>query len=142
MVIRLFFSILLAALAFGSDDDWSKVRAIRSGTELKVYKVGTRQPILAKMDEASEESLIVVVKNEQTAIPKDQIDRIDFRPPQSGGRVKTESTTKTETNQGKPPSPGPQRTPGPSTSVSNNVSLGSKPDFELIYRRRSGAPKQ
>ena len=32
------------------------------------------------MDEANDERLVVVIKNEEQAIPKDDIDRIDFRP--------------------------------------------------------------
>ena len=39
------------------------------------------------------------------------------------------------------PGPKQQGNPGPSTSTSSNVSIGSKPDFETIYKRPTGAPK-
>jgi len=37
---------------------------------------------VAQMDELTDENLVVIVNTTQTAIPKDQIDRIDTRPPQ------------------------------------------------------------
>jgi hypothetical protein len=39
-----------------------------------------RSPVMAQMDEANEERILVVVKNEQVSIPKEQIDRVDARP--------------------------------------------------------------
>ncbi len=142
MVIKvLFASLMIPLMACAADDDWAKVRAIRSGTELKIYKIGARQPILAKLDEANDETLIIVLKNEQTAIPRSQIERIDYRPPHSGSRMKSETKSETEVPGSKAPTPGPQRPPGPSSSVSSNVNIG-KPDFEVVYRRKSGAPKQ
>ena len=60
---------LLAALCFGvilhaADDPWAKVKAIKGGTELRVYKKGSSQPLLVKMGDATDESLIIVIKNE------------------------------------------------------------------------------
>src|ERR1700723_3555156 len=92
--MRGFLLLMLAALvAFGADDEWTKVRALKTGAELRVYKKGANQPVLAQMDELTDENLIVIVKKTQTAIPKDQIDRIDARPT-SGSRVTKETTTK------------------------------------------------
>ena len=68
---------------------------LKSGTELRIYKKDAKQPLLVKMDEATDESLLVVLKNEQVSIPKDQIDRIDYRPTRTGGRVITENKTAT-----------------------------------------------
>ena len=94
------------------------------------------------MDEATDENLAVVNKNEQMAIPKEQIDRIDYRPVKP--RVTKESkTTASNGTEAKPPAPGPyQNAPGPSSSTSTTVSIGSKPDFETIYRRPTAAPKK
>ena len=73
--------VLLAAMtAFAADDAWTKVRELKSGTELRIFKKGGLHPIIAKMEEANPESLIIVVKNEELAIPREQIDRIDYRP--------------------------------------------------------------
>jgi hypothetical protein len=138
------FVLLTVLLAWGADDDWAKVRALRGGTEIRVFKKGSAQPIVAKMDEASDENLVVVLKNEQVAIPRDQIDRVDARPAQAGGKSTktTTTTTKVDPTDGKaaaPPSQvkGPD---GPSSSTSTSVVLGgSKGDFETVYRRRTGA---
>ena len=132
-----------ALLAFGADDRWAKVKELKTGTELRVYKKGAAQPLLVKMDELTDDNLVVIDKNAQTAIARDQIDRVDYHP--SGkSRVTRETTTKVNDGVGDPKAviPGPQQqgNPGPSTSTSSNVSIGSKPDFELAYRRTSGGP--
>jgi hypothetical protein len=128
---------LTAALTLvAADDPWQKVQELKSGTELRIQKKGAAQPVLAQMDEANEERIVVVVKNEQVAIAKDQIDRIDFRP-KAGSRIVKE--TKTTTSAPGNPSPAEQRIgggpPGPSGSSSSSLTFGSKPDFETIYRR-------
>ena len=141
---KFLFLFLTTMLAWGADDDWAKVRALRGGTEIRVFKKGSSQPIVAKMDEAGDEHLVLVLKNEQVAIPREQIDRVDARPaPSSGKPAKTTTTTtKVDPPDGKvaaPPSQvkGPD---GPSSSTSSTVSLGnSKGDFETVYRRRTGA---
>ena len=113
---------------------------------MRVFKKGAAQPLLVKMDELTDDNLVVINKNEQTAIARDQIDRVDYRP--SGkSRVTKETTTKVNDGVGDPraviPSPKQQGNPGPSTSTSSNVSIGSKPDFETIYKRPTGgAPKK
>ena len=137
---RIVFALLTAVLAWGADNDWANVRALRGGTEIRIVKKGSPQSISAKMDEASEENLVVVIKNEQVAIPRDQIDRVDARPVQSAGRTIRETKTTAVQPDGKaaaPPSSvkGPD---GPSTSTSTTITRGSKPDFETVYRRLSG----
>src|SRR5580658_5279009 len=73
--------LMLAGLvAFGAGDDWTKVRALKTGAELRVFKKGAAQPVLAQMDELTDENLVVIVKKTQMAIPKNQIDRLDARP--------------------------------------------------------------
>ena len=127
--------LFAAFLAFGAEkDQWTKVRDLTSGTELRIYKHAAKQPMLAKMDEAKDDSLIVVYKNEQISIAKSDIDRIDYRP-QNGKRV----TTETKVNPRDPNStpntatrPQPANVPGQSTSSSVNF---GKPEFETIYRK-------
>jgi hypothetical protein len=140
---KLLLLLCPALLAFGADDPWAKVKELKTGTELRVYKKGAALPLVVKMDELTDDNLVVIDKNKQTAIARDQIDRVDYRP--SGkSRVTKETTTKVNDGVGDPKAviPGPQQqgTPGPSTSSSSNVSFGSKPDFETIYRRPTGAP--
>jgi hypothetical protein len=138
-------SLLLCAaiLAFGADDPWAKVKEIKSGVELRVYKKGAAQPLLVKMDEATDDNLAVVNKNEQIAIPKDQIDRIDFRPSKSRVTKETKSTVSDPSTDPRSAIPGPDRGhPGPASSTSTSVNIGSKPDFETIYRRPATAPKK
>lgn len=137
------FFLLAAASAFAADDPWAKVQALKSGTEIRVVKRGATQPLTGKFDEATDERLILVVKNEQMAIAKDQIDRLDYRP--SGGRRVT-VTGKTEQNDpaaAKEPRAGMNHEPeGGGMTSSSGVSVGSKPDFEMLYRRPTGAPKK
>jgi hypothetical protein len=123
-----FFAALALAAA---DDPWAAVQAIRSGAELRIYKRGVAEPVLAAMDELREQSLFVVVKNAQVAIPRDQIERIDARPPQTAPRVTREERTKTETG----------RDGKQNTSVSSGLSFGSKPGFETVYRRTTARSK-
>ena len=54
-MLRVMLSLLIAVLACGAENDWNKVRAIRGGTEIRVFKKGSMQPIVAKMDEAGDE---------------------------------------------------------------------------------------
>ncbi len=130
--MRGLFLLLVAGLvAFGADDDWAKVKALKTGAELHVFKKGSAQPVTAQMDELTDENLIVIVKKTQTAIPKDQIDRIDARPV-TGSRVTKETTTKDTVG----------ADGSPSSSASTNYSMGSKPDFETVYRRPAGSPKK
>ena len=144
MARRLFLVLLIAAAAaWAADDAWSKVKALKTGTELRVYKKGSAQPILAQMDELTADNLVIIVKKTQTAIARDEIDRIEARP-QAGKRLTTETTTKETVPDAKSAS---EQVPGhgpdvPGTSTSTSVSVGSKPDFELVYRRAEGAPKK
>src|SRR6266496_2971520 len=105
----------IAAFA-AADGPWSKVKDVKSGTEVRVYKKNTLQPVLAKMDELTADNLVVVVKNEQVAIPRDQIERIDARPAQGKNRLTTKTETKTTDPDTTPAPPGyHSRTPNTST---------------------------
>jgi hypothetical protein len=137
---RTILLLLTALAAWAADDGWTKVREIKSGTELRIYKKGVKQPILAKFDEANDENLVVATKTEQVAIAKDQIDRVDYRPPKTGSRVTRESKTTTEIDTKTSSSTVPHNAPGPTTSSSSSLNMGGKPDFETIYRRTSVPP--
>src|SRR6266567_7232678 len=133
---RILLCGLMAMAAYGADNPWTKVKELKTGTELRIFKIGAKQPILATMDEATDDRLVIVVKKEQTGIDKDQIDRIDYRPPMTGSRINKETrTTSDPPGQTAGPAPRGSSGGGPSTSTSNSVSFGSKPNFETIYRR-------
>lgn len=137
---KLFFFLLAAVTAFAADDPWAKVRELKSGTELRIYKKGTAQPVLAKSDDVTDDNLVVVVKNEQVAISKDLIDRIDYRP-KPGSRL-TKETKSTPTDPDYTPGPPTRGAAVPGNSTSTSVGIGSKPDFEPIYRRPTAPPKK
>ena len=137
---RTILLLLTALAAWAADDGWTKVREIKTGTEIRIYKKGVKQPILAKFDEANDENLVVATKTEQVAIAKDQIDRVDYRPPKTGSRVIRESKTTTEIDTKTSSSTVPHNAPGPTTSSSSSLNIGGKPDFETIYRRTAVPP--
>ena len=117
-----------ALLAFAADDPWVKLKEIKSGTELRVFKRGSAQPLLVKMDEATDERLVIVNKTEQTSIAREEIDRVDARPSN-----KRPVTRESKASGGE--------TPG-SSGLSSSLSIGGKPDFETVYRRPATPPKK
>lgn len=126
--------------AFAATDPWAKVRDLKTGTELRIFKKGSTRPVTATLDEANDENLIVVVKNEEIAISRDDIDRLDYRPSQTTAPIRETRSTATGP-EGTMPSP--QGHPGgPSTSTSTSYGFGSKPDFQTIYRRPPPSPKK
>ncbi len=138
-MLRWMIALMVPLALYGASDPWAKVRELKSGTELRIFKKDSKKAVIAKMDEANDEHIVVVIKNEQTAIPKEEIDRVDYRPSESGGRVRSESTTTEDTT---PRTAGrmPGERPGLSRSSSSAINVGSKPDFETIYRRTPMLP--
>ena len=129
-------SIALVALTCsGAEDSWSKVRGVKSGTEIRIFKKGARQPMLAKMDDSTDDKLTVVVKNEQVAILKNDIDRVDARPVETKRRITSETRESTELSKEANNAAHPRAADVPMSSTSTNFSIGGKPDFETIYRR-------
>jgi hypothetical protein len=127
----LLLSLLAALVAFGADSDWAKVKALKTGSELQIWKKGAAQPISALMGDLTDENLIVLIKKTESAIRKDDIDRIDARPP-AGKRLTRTKTDKEEVG------PDGQIT----TSSGGGLSFGSKPDFETVYKRPQAPPKK
>lgn len=128
--------IVLALLAsvsgFAAEDPWTKVRELKSGTDLRIFKKGVRQPVLAAFEDLNDDSLIIATKKEEIAIPKEQIQRIDFRPKAESRVTKESKTTATDPAPNDPGNRGVPNVPGSSSST--NLSFGSKPDFQTIYR--------
>lgn len=86
----------------------------------------------AKLDEVGDDVLVIVVKNEQTAIPKEEIDRLDFRPK---GRKTTSEIRKGAKVPDRTPPLGMNRGPNvPQDGWSSGVTF-TKPGYETIYRR-------
>ena len=133
--------LFVAALLHGADDFWKKVQDLKSYSELRVYKKGVSDPVNATFADANEERIVVVVKNKEIAIAREDIERIDARPVKTPRKVSTESTTR-QTDPDLTPRPNPG-IPAPGTSSSSSVSFGgdSRPGFETIYRRPDRPPK-
>ena len=72
----LLLAVVAAAALAAAPDPWAAVVKLKSGTPIRVLKKGSMQPVIGKFDEADDERVVLVVKNEQVAIPKDQIDRL------------------------------------------------------------------
>src|SRR5213082_725389 len=91
-MVKTILILCAAALACAAADPWAKVKELKTGAELHVYKRGSAQPLTVKMDELTDENLVVTSKNAQIAIARDQIERIDARP---SGRNRSVTNTQT-----------------------------------------------
>ena len=131
---RIIFFLLAATAVFAAEDSWNKVKDLKSGTELRIYKRGVKQPVMAKFDELNDENLVVATKSEQVAIAKADIDRIDYRPMKSGNKPVVENKTTTSVEPPTTSATAPHNAQVPSTSSSSSLSFG-KPEFEVLYRR-------
>lgn len=117
-------------------DPWAKVRDIKSGTELRIIRKDSRQPVLAVFEDLNDDALIIATKKGEIGIPRDQIERLDARPT-GGSRVSKEThTSTTDSNLGPPTQ---RSSPVPESSSSSSVSFGGKPDFETVYRATSAS---
>ncbi|MCX6591306.1 MAG: hypothetical protein NTZ56_07255 [Acidobacteria bacterium] len=115
---------------------WEKLKAVKTGAEIRVVKSTGGAPVIAKLGDVTDESLIVVLKNEQVAIPREQIERVDARP--TGGSRVTKETRTTNGLEAPPPPkpPTPYDRPSANTgSSSSSLTFGGKADFEPVYRR-------
>ena len=65
----------LIAMAFAAEDAWTKVKELKSGSEVRILKAGSKEAVLGKIDEADDERVVVVVKNTQLAIAKADVVR-------------------------------------------------------------------
>ena len=143
MICRIAVMALLVSGLFAADDPWDKVVALKSGSELKIYKKGVAEPVSASFDEANGERILIVDRKGQSSIAKDDIDRIDSRPaaPKNAKRMKTETTVKTTEPDYTPHPPG--GVPVPGTSSSSGVSFSStKESFATVYRRPPAEPRK
>lgn len=67
---------LAAISAFAADDPWTKVREIKSGTEIRVYKKGSKVPVVGKIDQATEDAVVIMLKKEEIEIEREEIGSI------------------------------------------------------------------
>ncbi len=140
MIRNLAILFSAAALAAAADNPWDKVKELKSGAEVRIVRKGVAQPIEAKFDELTDENVLIVLKNEQKAIPRDEVERLDARP-KSGSRMTTETKTTTDRPGAAPPQGKPTEKPNiPGQTYSSGVNIGSKPGYETIYRRTSPPP--
>jgi hypothetical protein len=141
-MVRSLLPFLAAALAFAAaDNPWTKVMELKSGTEIRIVKRGAPKPIEAKVGEVRDDGIVIVLKNEEVSVPKEEIDRLDYRP-KAGSRITKTGDAKVTPPDNTPPvgmSHGPAV---PGTNYSSGVSIGSKPDYEFLYRRPTPAPKK
>ena len=139
-MFRIALVLLSAAALVAADNPWVKVTALPNRSELRIYQKGVRDAITATLADATEERIVVVVKNKQMTIAKEDIERIDARPIEPKKKPEV-TTTQTTTD----PDPAPHLGAGPpmpTTSQSSGVSFGGgKPDFKTIYVKPPAAPK-
>jgi hypothetical protein len=137
---RIVLILLSAAALFAGDNPWAKVTALPNRSELRVYQKGVRNAITATLADATEERIVVVVKNKQMTIAKEDIERIDARPVEPKKKPEA-TTTQTTTDPDIAPRLG-AGAPMSTTSTSSGMSFGgSKPDFKTIYVKPPAAPR-
>lgn len=138
--MRSFVLFVLAACCALAADPWAKVQELKSDTEVRIFKTHSTKPLVGKVEEVHADSIIVALKNEEIAVHKEDIDRLDYRPSQ-GGTHAAKATTATQSGPAAQAVPEPLHSragSGSSTSSSTNYSFGSKPDFQTIYHRVPG----
>jgi hypothetical protein len=81
-------------MAWSADDGWQKMKELKAASDIRVFKNGSTKPISAKVVGATDDKLLVTLKNAEVAIDKIEIDHIDFHPPRSKP-VKSESSERT-----------------------------------------------
>jgi hypothetical protein len=139
---RIALLMLMGTVLWGVDNPWAKVQELKSRSELRIYKKGAREPLMATLDEVNEDRILIVVKNEQMSVPKDDIDRLDARPSvKTPAKIVKETTVKTTEPDYTPHPPAGVDVPGQSYNTSISRTGGSKPDFETVYRRPPAAGK-
>ncbi len=134
MPVRTLILFTLAAIGLlAADTSWNNVQSLPGKSEIRIYQKGAKDPVSAVFADANAERIIVVMKNKQVAIAKDDIDRIDARPVSTGPKKPSVTTTETTHEPDYSPEP-PGKTALPSTSSSSSISFG-KPEFKTVYRR-------
>jgi hypothetical protein len=137
---RIALIFLSTAALFAADNRWGKVIALPNRSELRTYQKGVHDAIIATLADATEERIVVVVKNKQMTIAKEDIERLDARPVEP--KKKPETTTTQTTSD---PDLAPRLGAGPpvsTTSTSSGMSFGgNKPDFKTIYVKPPATPK-
>ncbi|HVW09754.1 MAG TPA: hypothetical protein VHC90_14295 [Bryobacteraceae bacterium] len=136
-MIRLALILLAALTLFGADNPWLKVQQLPNRSELRVYRKGEKSPLNAVLADTSGDAIVVVAKDKQLTIHKDEIDRLDARPPARSGKPEVTSTSK-QSDPDYTPQPGPGERPAlPSTSASSGISFGgNKGEFRTVYTRK------
>jgi hypothetical protein len=128
--------LLFAAMALaGEGDCWDKMRELASGGQLRIYQAGAKRPLTATLDRVSDEALIVVHKDKQISIPRERVERVDWRPGNSGNRV----TGEARRNIGSRESAVTGRSKDsslPANSTSAGIRIEGPPGFRTVYRRR------
>lgn len=134
-LLKLFAALIAILCVASAADTWNRVRQLKSGTEIRVFKKGSTKPVVGTFDEADDIRLVMLTKNEQFAIHKDEINRLDYRP--KAGAKMTSETKEVEKVPGSGPSGAlhPHNNGGPERTYTSGVSFGGKQDFETIYRR-------
>ena len=125
---------LTAMAALAAEDSWLRVRELERGAELRIYRVNAKEPFRAKLERASDESLIVNTRHGQESIPKEDIERIDCRRAPSDRLVKETRVDRKVAAKGAETTS--NTIPGATTSVKTRLGIPSKPSFEKIYDRK------
>lgn len=130
-----FLIAVFVTLAADTKDPWEKVRALKTGADIRIIKAGAAAPVMAKFAELTEDNLVVILKNEQIAMPRDKIARIESRPQKGHVRTETKISPPSESSKGAKSVPGA----APSSTYSTGVAISDKTDFETIYQRTPAA---
>lgn len=141
MVRTLLFLFAAIAAASGDEDPWTKVRKMESGSDVRVYRSGKKKPVEGKFEQASAESVVVLLKNAQVSIPREQVERVDWRPARNGGGVAMETGRHVGTREAAATGRSKDSNLPPRSTVTG-IKIRPWVSYETIYRRAEAPPKK
>jgi hypothetical protein len=135
-MIRIALLLLAGLTLFGAENNsWLKVQQLPNRSELRIYRKGDKSPMNAILADASADAIVVVAKDKQLTVHKEEIDRLDARPPAKPSKPRVTTTSK-QSDPDYTPQPGPGHIALPATSSSSISFGGDKREFRTVYTRR------
>jgi hypothetical protein len=138
--------LFAAAFAAEPEDDWKKVMALSRGTEVRLTGPGIKSTLEGKVDQVNDEAIVLMLRNEQRSVLKEEIATLDFRNVTATRKLTKDSKVSTDDTSANPIPPR-QRLPGQSAvprnmSSTTSVTLPTRAPWEPLYRVKQKPAKR